>query len=207
MMLDRFCLILLFMLGLSALATTGMAVTTTSNATTTPTTRPSSCPSMQPKCPLTCYFHGQCDEATGSCACSEGWTGEDCGARTCSDMVCSINGDCCGGGCCCHAGWTGVRCDVFVGKSPYAGPACTVDGRCSCGANGQARARKVGVDLVPLFGTIFASWEEIGDCHCALETGCLAATGLRKILRFDTYSLNRGNADLFIGFPGSHPER
>ncbi len=40
---------------------------------------------------------------------------------------------------------------------------------------------------------------------CALEENCVKASGLRRLLRFDTAIENVGNADLFLGAPESNP--
>jgi hypothetical protein len=38
---------------------------------------------------------------------------------------------------------------------------------------------------------------------CSFEEMCIGATGQRDLLRFDTVTMNQGNADLVVGVPGS----
>jgi Lysyl oxidase len=160
-------------------------------------------------CPLSCFFHGSCNEETGECACNPGYTGDSCTGRTCEESECSIHGDCCESGCCCHVGWTGPRCEQLTGILPFSQPVCTYDGECVCDSRGGACGDNVGVDLTPLRArrAPFIEWTYFDECHCALDAGCLDAPGLRKILRFDTYTHNKGNADLFLGNPAENWRR
>ena len=76
--------------------------------------------------------NGEC-APDGSCACRDGWTGDDCSTPTfveclpCDDA----HGACLSDGTCkCDRGWTGLDCSIEC--SPCAHGDCAMDGSCHC---------------------------------------------------------------------------
>ncbi len=57
------------------------------------------------------------------------------------------------------------------------------------------------VDPNDLVGSIQIGEEQFDDTSCAIAEGCILQTGLRRLLRFDTATMNIGNADLHVGDP------
>jgi hypothetical protein len=47
---------------------------------------------------------------------------------------------------------------------------------------------------------------DVKQNDCSLFEGCVNGPGTRRILEFDTYVVNRGNADLVLGLPQDRPE-
>jgi len=72
-------------------------------------------------CPHNCTSHvdpltnllsgGHCSE--GKCACYPGWTGEDCGERSCF-KDCNLHGACRHGICECDKNWEGPYCTIYM---------------------------------------------------------------------------------------------
>ena len=62
------------------------------------------------------------------------------------------------------------------------------------------------VDSSRLQSSIFLKTEIIRSSGCAYAEGCVAGTGKRKLLKFDTAIANIGTADVVLGNPASHPE-
>src|SRR4029077_11052572 len=57
------------------------------------------------------------------------------------------------------------------------------------------------VDRADLLASIVVSERTFQPTDCAIAEGCIVASGTRKLLRFDTGTVNSGNADLAIGDP------
>jgi hypothetical protein len=49
-------------------------------------------------------------------------------------------------------------------------------------------------------------WERFAADDCAIVEGCVEAPGLRRLLRFDTWTPNTGEVDLYLGDPDDSPE-
>lgn len=49
-------------------------------------------------------------------------------------------------------------------------------------------------------------WEYFEESDCALVEGCVEAAGWRRLLRFETFTPNTGDADFRMGPPADHPE-
>ena len=90
-------------------------------------------------CVPNCENGAHCDSATGTCECSQGFTGPAC-EYTCptsrigdDEKVCSGHGECRtlmkSGGCFCSPGWTGKACGRRVCPSTDRGE-CNDAGRC-----------------------------------------------------------------------------
>lgn len=99
----------------------------------------------------TCSGHGNCNVATYTCTCFEGYTGADCSRRDCShasawwdepsatdtahaDAVCANKGICnaATGTCTCQSGWTGAACQRLDCTSYEPLQPCNNAGRCVC---------------------------------------------------------------------------
>lgn len=57
------------------------------------------------------------------------------------------------------------------------------------------------VDRADLLASIVVSERTFQPSDCAIAEGCIVASGTRKLLRFDTGTVNSGTADLAIGDP------
>lgn len=57
------------------------------------------------------------------------------------------------------------------------------------------------VDRAPIEATLQLSDEEFAADDCAVIEGAVAEPGMRRLLRFDTIVVNRGNEDLVVGDP------
>ena len=57
------------------------------------------------------------------------------------------------------------------------------------------------VDRVPIEATLQLSVEDFAAEDCAVIEGAVAEPGKRRLLRFDTIVVNRGNEDLVVGDP------
>ena len=57
------------------------------------------------------------------------------------------------------------------------------------------------VDRADLLASIVVSDRTFQPTDCAIAEGCIVASGTRKLLRFDTGTVNSGTADLAIGDP------
>jgi len=49
-------------------------------------------------------------------------------------------------------------------------------------------------------------WQSFDAGDCAIVEGCVEAPGFRRLLRFDTWTPNTGDADLYLGNPADSPE-
>jgi hypothetical protein len=57
------------------------------------------------------------------------------------------------------------------------------------------------VDREDLIASIVIQEQMFAPTSCAVEEGCITQTGLRRLLRFDTGTINLGSGDLHIGDP------
>lgn len=158
------------------------------------------------RCSVHCFFHGTCKD-DGSCACKQGWKGVNCTEPTCDS--CGKHGHCTPHGCKCSVGYTGDDCSRLVGVLPFTHPYCSLEGECVCDAHGNHcdSDSRIGPDLVPVMDTIrpYVEYKNFEACSCAVDEGCAQARP-SKLLRFSMETLNKGNADLFIGDPGDYME-
>jgi hypothetical protein len=114
-----------------------------------------------------------------------------------------------------HAGCNpddGVECDGdWEGRCT---PACAATECCSPQANemtcvprnadGSCPAADLWVDDTR-FGVRF-EYRYFGPDDCELVEGCVAEPGMRRLLRFDTWTPNTGGADMFLGVPSMSAE-
>lgn len=49
-------------------------------------------------------------------------------------------------------------------------------------------------------------WEYFEESDCAIVEGCVEGAGWRRLLRFETFTPNVGNADFHMGAPADHPD-
>jgi hypothetical protein len=109
----------------------------------------------------------------------------------------------------CDGDWRGI--DALTG-SEYCSPACAESdccvprgGRFECTAPDAATGRCPAPDLFVDGDRIAASYVirdvTVADDSCSLIEGCVAASGARRLLRFDTWTPNIGTADMFLGVP------
>jgi hypothetical protein len=83
------------------------------------------------------------------------------------------------------------------GTTPAGSPqAC---GLSSCQA-GQP-CPDLAVDVNDLAGSIVIGERSFDETSCAIAEGCVTQTGTRRLLMFDTATMNIGNADLVVGNP------
>ena len=66
--------------------------------------------------------------------------------------------------------------------------------------DGRCPAADLFVDAARISPRI--EYRYFGPSSCALADGCVAAPGLRRLLRFDTWTPNVGEADIYLGTPG-----
>eukprot|EP00743_Colponemidia_sp_Colp-15_P010577 GILK01011667.1.p1 GENE.GILK01011667.1~~GILK01011667.1.p1 ORF type:complete len:706 (+),score=76.99 GILK01011667.1:163-2118(+) len=85
------------------------------------------CPTVASSCQ--CSGHGSCGLVNNTCICQNGWSGSDCGTRSCPNQ-CSGHGRCNGndGTCSCQTGWGGDSCEAVTGCPD--GQIYTCDGVC-----------------------------------------------------------------------------
>ncbi|MDQ3031147.1 MAG: lysyl oxidase family protein [Myxococcota bacterium] len=111
-----------------------------------------------------------------------------------------------------HAGCNpvdGVECDGDW--SDRCSPACSADQCCSPQRNsmtcvprnpdGTCPAADLWVDdtrVNPQF-----DYEYFPEGDCAIVEGCVGGPGVRRLLRFDTWTPNTGTADMFLGVPSA----
>lgn len=108
----------------------------------------------------------------------------------------------------------GVQCDGDW--EDKCGGACTADecctpqhGRFVClgrGDGGSCPAPDLWVDEPRLSASLTVEWKYFAEDDCAIVEGCVAASGWRRLLRFDTWTPNTGGADMYLGPPtGEEP--
>jgi hypothetical protein len=89
-------------------------------------------------------------------------------------------------------------------SAPEAGKPDGPPGPTACGltpcAQGQPCADLI-VDREDLIASVVIQEQEFTPTSCAVEEGCITQMGLRRLLRFDTGTINMGTADLHIGDP------
>jgi hypothetical protein len=108
----------------------------------------------------------------------------------------------------CDGDWTGTS--PMTGM-PYCSPACGAgecctprDGRFQChprGADGSCPAADIFIDATQIEGRFDIEWQEFRADSCEIAEACVQGTGMRRLLRFDTWTPNIGEADLFLGQP------
>ncbi|HZU83285.1 MAG TPA: lysyl oxidase family protein [Polyangiaceae bacterium] len=79
-----------------------------------------------------------------------------------------------------------------------------VSGPLACGLSACAPGAPcpdLTVDRYDLLNSIVIDERTFSPTDCAIVEGCMAATGTRRLLRFDTGTVNSGTADLSIGDP------
>jgi hypothetical protein len=108
---------------------------------------------------------------------------------------------------------SGIECDGdWAGQCT---PACAFGECCSpqsghftCVArdgSGNCPAADLFVDTTRIDGQYTIEWAYFDASDCALMEGCVGASGWRRLLKFDTWTPNIGNADMFLGDPTSAP--
>lgn len=108
----------------------------------------------------------------------------------------------------CDGDWTGINPRT---GTPFCNPACGADecciprdGRFTChrrNDDGSCPAADIFIDPARIEGHTTLEWREIRGDSCELAEGCVAGTGMRRLLRFDTWTPNVGEADLYLGAP------
>lgn len=102
---------------------------------------------------------------------------------------------------------TGVDCDAdYVGRCT---PACAATECCSpqhgtftCvarNADGTCPLPDIFVDETRIEGQYAVEYAYFAADDCAIAEGCVDAPGLRRLLRWDTWTPNQGEADMFLG--------
>lgn len=108
-------------------------------ATGRPTSAPTSAPTLAPTSPCAnknCNGHGTCEQATGVCVCTGGYSGVNCEVvwDACLAKNCSGHGSCAAGVCSCVADYVGTDCFSFD-PCTYRGAPC---GPGTCTNNGTS---------------------------------------------------------------------
>lgn len=108
----------------------------------------------------------------------------------------------------------GVECDGdWRGTNPRTGAEycagcatdqCCVprDGRFQCmprDAAGACPAADIYIDSSHIEGRTTIDWQMFDSASCEIAEACVNGTGMRRLLRFDTWTPNIGEADLFLG--------
>jgi hypothetical protein len=105
----------------------------------------------------------------------------------------------------CDGDWSGVdaRGEAFCTPACAATECCSPrDGRFSClprHADGSCPAADIFIDPDQIEGRTSIEWQEFRDDSCEIAEACVGGTGMRRLLRFDTWTPNIGEADLFLG--------
>jgi Lysyl oxidase len=105
----------------------------------------------------------------------------------------------------------GIQCDGdWAGKCT---PACAAGECCSPQAGHFQCVARDAAGLCPLADLFIdasridnlysVEWAYFPANDCAIVEGCVGASGWRRLLKFDTWTPNIGNADLFLGNPTS----
>ncbi len=104
---------------------------------------------------------------------------------------------------------TGIECDGdWAGRCT---PACA-DGECCAPQMGRFRcvardaagacpAADLFVDRDRVVDNYNVDWRDFPADDCALVERCVDAPGVRRLLRFDTWTPNTGTADMYLGVP------
>lgn len=108
----------------------------------------------------------------------------------------------------CHPS-DGIECDGDW--SDRCTPACAASeccspqhGRFACvarDAEGQCPAADLFVDDERITGEYYVEYRTFPEGDCAIVEGCVGGPGLRRLLRFDTWTPNQGDADMHLGSP------
>ncbi|MCS6798666.1 MAG: lysyl oxidase family protein [Myxococcota bacterium] len=107
---------------------------------------------------------------------------------------------------------SGIECDGDWTAMGECGPSGCPDGQCcspqngrfTCvprDAEGRCPAPDLWVDASRIEGNYTVRWEYFSMDHCALVERCVEAPGWRRLLRFDTWTPNTGEADMYLGPP------
>ncbi|MBC8067883.1 MAG: hypothetical protein IAG13_06065 [Deltaproteobacteria bacterium] len=112
---------------------------------------------------------------------------------------------CAGGLLCCSQGAVNAgvfRCSEAVAGIDYANPPATPDlpGNGAMGCD----APDIFVDTTEV--NPYLDEINIAANSCSLFEGCVGGTGVRTVLRFDTYTPNIGSRDMAMGVPSNHPD-
>jgi hypothetical protein len=87
---------------------------------------------------------------------------------------------------------------------PEASPPDAPPGPAACGLSPCAPGEPCAdltVDREDLIASVVIQEQQFDPTSCAVAEGCIMQTGLRRLLRFDTGTINLGTADLHIGDP------
>ncbi len=103
----------------------------------------------------------------------------------------------------------GIECDGDW--SDRCSPACAAGeccspqhGRFACVArdgSGNCPAADLFVDADRITGEYYFEYRNFEPDDCAIVEGCVGGPGMRRLLRFDTWTPNSGNADMHLGDP------
>jgi hypothetical protein len=108
---------------------------------------------------------------------------------------------------------TGIECDGDwtadpISGTPYCNPTCSAgeccvprDGLFQCvpRTTGGCPAADIFVDASQIESRYTIEEQYFAAGACEIAEGCVDAPGMRRLLRFDTYTPNIGGADLFLG--------
>ena len=86
-------------------------------------------------------------------------------------------------------------CDASRCCSPQSGRFMCVDRD----AAGRCPAADIFVDTDRIVGEYTVVYQNFEPGDCAIAEGCVGGPGVRRLLRFDTWTPNQGGADLFLG--------
>ena len=103
----------------------------------------------------------------------------------------------------------GIECDGDW--SDRCSPACASTeccspqhGRFECtvrNEDGSCPAADLFVDDSRITGEYYIEYRNFAEGDCAIVEGCVGGPGLRRLLRFDTWTPNQGDADMHLGNP------
>lgn len=100
----------------------------------------------------------------------------------------------------CDGDWEG-RCDPACDASECCSPQHNAFECVPRAADGSCPAPDLFVDGARIAPRV--EYRYFGPSSCAVAERCVAAPGMRRLLRFDTWTPNQGEADVYLGAPGA----
>lgn len=103
---------------------------------------------------------------------------------------------------------SGIECDGnWFGRCPTAcadEECCSPQNgrfRCMPRVDGRCPAADLSIDATRITGEYYTEFRQFEESDCALVERCVTQAGTRRLLRFDTWTPNTGDADMFLGNP------